>query len=1114
MTINFEETFTVSNNIVQLSESPLSDSPLIVFEVINGERLTEVFKEPGEKEFFVNYETGLITFNPIKNQQEVKVRYTSKPEQYFNFQNIITKYVNGEASETYTYQYNYPVTDESRDSIQENFNPFGEPLHQHEIEDIINLPEVLNQKSDKNHTHSEYYTKEEVDQRIMDAIGNPPQVPVIGISFKTTDFYLQVGNVIKLEAFVLPENADNKTVEWNSSNTTIATVTSDGEVKAIVDGQVTITATTVDGGFTASANIIIESSLLYYNFRNRNGSVENIILDEYMQLPATLNNVAHDDQSGFVNDLGVMLTSNSFVTIPTSDSSLPFDINNGGLTLVVSLHNPIGAFYKTNSGKVVSFFLNGIIYAYFKYIDGTGTEKSLSMADDTGNKLNSNFTDGYRDVILNGEENVFIVTLKENGEGQMYLNGYVSEIYKANDFVEWVNTLKNEDLLLRRNHLNANTPMTILSSFEMYDRAFTEEEMLRKNQAIKDAEPFRSFQVLPTDVVLQVGESQTLAVQTYPAYYKEHVTLSYESGNEGFVKVSESGTLTGISTGETQVTVKLEYEGETYYEYINVKVGGNTAEPPAPNRSINGISLNRQTDSLDVGEEFPLMATTLPFDVYDSNYIIWETSDASIASVPYGVLTGRGAGTATITAYDSSKTYSASFEVTVKDGPEETISEEDTYMIDIHQFQIYADRSNPVQTTNGIQAVFDYAINQEFKKIVFPKGNYSITPDARTILPPSHMIVDWSDSMIYVEPSTKTASGYTMFYYDGDVEHCTFENGHFFGEAKSTTLQQSSEGCLTFEIKESYKCTWKNCTFNESPGFNVITGTNLVKKETRSISVGLNWEDGSIGEDGLNNNDSTSGVWRYQDYLDVRGLGDYYMLGYNQGYYSYPHLRSRLYSIYFYDINKNFIKQHTYNLQFFNYAKPSNASFARVVIYQENKPSTMDTDFNACAFIRTVGMPRYCKFLNCKFENNFSTGLALTGGEGWLVDGCSFRENSNGRTPACDVDWEDGWETMQGDVFRNNTVASRNGLIISAGNSLAIHDNIIDQSHLQVYSRTNNFRIYNNTFYGRGNRRHFLAAQAESYFARNILFNGASYTTSLHHPDAHYRVNDENNIII
>ncbi|MYL69893.1 hypothetical protein GLW00_03470 [Halobacillus litoralis] len=1000
--------------------------------------------------------------------------------------------------------------------MQENFNPFGEPLHQHEIEDIINLQEVLNQKSDKNHAHFEYYTKEEVDQRILDAIGNPPpkEVPVIGISFKTTDFYLQVGNTIKLEAIVLPENADNKAVEWNSSNTTIATVTSDGEVKAIVEGQVTITATTVDGGFTASANIIIESSLLYYNFRNRNGSVDNIILDEYMQLPATLNNVAHDEQSGFVNDLGVMLTSNSFVTIPTSDSSLPFDINNGGLTLVVSLHNPIGAFYKTNSGKVVSFFLNGIIYAYFKYIDGTGTEKSLSMADDTGKKLNSNFTDGYRDVILDGEENVFIVTLKENGEGQMYLNGYVSEIYKANDFVEWVNTLKNEDLLLRRNHLNANTPMTILSSFEMYDRAFTEEEMLRKDHAIKIAEPFRRFQVLPIDVLLQVGESQALAVQTYPAYYKEHVTLSYESGNEGFVKVSESGTLTGISSGETQVTVKLEYDGETYYEYINVKVGGNTAEPPQPNRSINGISLNRQTESLDVGEEFPLMATTLPFDVYDSNYIIWETSDATVATVPYGVLTGRGAGTATITAYDSSKAYSASFEVTVKDGPEETISEEDTYMIDIQQFQIYADRSNPVQTTNGIQAVFDYAIDQEFKKIVFPKGDYSITPDARTILPPSRMVVDWSESKIYIEPSTKTASGYTMFYYDGDVEQCMFENGHFFGEAKSTTIEQSSEGCLTFEIKESYKCTWKNCTFNESPGFNVITGTNLVKKETRSISVGLNWEDGSIGEDGLNNNDSTNGVWRYQDYLDVRGLGDYYMLGYNQGYYSYPHLRSRLYSIYFYDINKNFIKQHAYNLQFFNYTKPSNASFARVVIYQENKPSTMDTDFNACAFIRTVGMPRYCKFLNCKFENNLSTGLALTGGEGWLVDGCSFRENSNGRTPACDVDWEDGWETMQGDVFRNNTVASRNGLIISAGNSLAIHDNIIDQSHLQVYSRTNNFRIYNNTFYGRGNRRHFLAAQAESYFARNILLNGASFTTSLHHPEAHYRVNSENNLMI
>lgn len=57
---------------------------------------------------------------------------------------------------------------------------------------------------------------------------------------------VQEGKTIKLTATVLPSNADDKTVTWTSSDKAIATV-SNGTVKGVKPGTVTITATTKNG---------------------------------------------------------------------------------------------------------------------------------------------------------------------------------------------------------------------------------------------------------------------------------------------------------------------------------------------------------------------------------------------------------------------------------------------------------------------------------------------------------------------------------------------------------------------------------------------------------------------------------------------------------------------------------------------------------------------------------------------------------------------------------------------------------------------------------------------------------------------------------------------------
>lgn len=84
----------------------------------------------------------------------------------------------------------------------------------------------------------------------------PGTVRVSGVLLDTASLTLQPGGAQTLQATVLPENAENKTVIWSSSDTNIATVEG-GVVTALAAGTAVITAATADGGFTASALLTV-----------------------------------------------------------------------------------------------------------------------------------------------------------------------------------------------------------------------------------------------------------------------------------------------------------------------------------------------------------------------------------------------------------------------------------------------------------------------------------------------------------------------------------------------------------------------------------------------------------------------------------------------------------------------------------------------------------------------------------------------------------------------------------------------------------------------------------------------------------------------------------------
>lgn len=91
--------------------------------------------------------------------------------------------------------------------------------------------------------------------------GSSTTVYVTGITLSQTAATLAVGQSLQLTSTITPSNATDKTVSWTSSNTSVATVTSEGYVVAKAAGSATITCSANDGsGKKATCSITVTSN--------------------------------------------------------------------------------------------------------------------------------------------------------------------------------------------------------------------------------------------------------------------------------------------------------------------------------------------------------------------------------------------------------------------------------------------------------------------------------------------------------------------------------------------------------------------------------------------------------------------------------------------------------------------------------------------------------------------------------------------------------------------------------------------------------------------------------------------------------------------------------------
>ena len=83
------------------------------------------------------------------------------------------------------------------------------------------------------------------------------RIAVTGVTLNATSKEVSLGKDLSLVATVSPSNASNKSVTWSTDNSTVANVSDSGLVTTKKVGTANITATTVDGEFTATCEVTV-----------------------------------------------------------------------------------------------------------------------------------------------------------------------------------------------------------------------------------------------------------------------------------------------------------------------------------------------------------------------------------------------------------------------------------------------------------------------------------------------------------------------------------------------------------------------------------------------------------------------------------------------------------------------------------------------------------------------------------------------------------------------------------------------------------------------------------------------------------------------------------------
>ena len=211
---------------------------------------------------------------------------------------------------------------------------------------------------------------------------NPIQPTGIKATPETSTLY-GLNGTVKLSANVMPSNATNKAVTWSSRNTSVATVSSDGTVKAVGYGTTVITATTVNG-LTSNCTINVKKEEVTSLTIATKPTKTNYYVGD------TLNTAGLTLKAAYNNGTTQTITS-GFTCTPTALTSAgtqTVTVNYGGKTATFA----VNVQDVTLSGIAIASNPTKTSYYVGDTLDTTGLKLTATYSNGTTQTITSGFT--------------------------------------------------------------------------------------------------------------------------------------------------------------------------------------------------------------------------------------------------------------------------------------------------------------------------------------------------------------------------------------------------------------------------------------------------------------------------------------------------------------------------------------------------------------------------------------------------------------------------------------------------------------------------------------------------------------------------------------------------
>ena len=508
-----------------------------------------------------------------------------------------------------------------------------------------------------------------------------------GISLNKKAVTLEVDDNETLTVTVTPSDASNKKVNWKSSNTSVATVSSTGVVTAKAVGTANITATTTDGtSLSATCKVTVEPTLV--TSLSLNKSVATLKTNETITLIANVfptaaqnrtvtwsssdTSVATVSSEGVVTALkvgtatitatttdGSNLTATCKVTVvetPATGISLNKTTASLKANETVTLTATVTPSTTTNksviwtsSDETVATVKDGVVTAH-----KVDTANTIVTTTD-GSNLSATCKVTVVETLATGISlDKTTATLKASEI--VTLTATVTPSTATNKNVTWSSS--NETVATVKDGVvtahKVGTATIIATTADGSNLTAT-------CQVTVEATIAKTMTLDKTNVTLKATESVTLIANITPES-TTNKELSWISSDESVATVKD-GVVTAHKVGTANIIVTTT-DGSNLTAICKVNVERTSAET---------LTLDKTNVTLKATETVTIIANITPANTTNKE-LSWISSDESVATVKDGVVTAHKIGTANIivTTTDGSN-LTAICKVTVEATPAERV---------------------------------------------------------------------------------------------------------------------------------------------------------------------------------------------------------------------------------------------------------------------------------------------------------------------------------------------------------------------------------------------------------------------------------------------------------